>query len=140
LADFARFSDRLKAGLDTMEIAAKRTILKVLIKRIEVGDEQVQIVYKVHPRPFADSPTEGDLQHRLKLHNIAQGNALGTRTNPNPVNSSLKGWDKRYPSPSGWNLRGSGSRSRTQGVALGYVIPALQAENTIGALALPKVS
>lgn len=74
LADFATFADRLKTGLAAMDFATKRKILRLLIKRIEVGEDQIQIVYKVNQNPFADSPQNGgNLQHRLKLHNIAQG-------------------------------------------------------------------
>jgi site-specific DNA recombinase len=73
LADFTTFANHLKKGLKFVDFKTKRKILGLLIKRIEVGTDQVQIVYKVHPRPFADSPGGDDLQHRLKLHSKAQG-------------------------------------------------------------------
>ena len=73
LADFESFANRLKTGLKTMDLAMKRKILQLLIKRIEVGTDQVQVVYKVQPHPFALSPKGGDLQHPLKLHQAAPG-------------------------------------------------------------------
>ncbi len=71
LADFASFAKSIQAGLETVDLATKRRILHLLIKRIEVGDDQIQIVYKVHPRPFVNDPQKGNLQHRLKLHTTA---------------------------------------------------------------------
>ena len=66
LADFETFANRLKAGLETVDFATKRKILQLLVKRIEVGTDDVQIVYKVQPHPEPSSPQERNLQHRLK--------------------------------------------------------------------------
>jgi len=66
-ADFESFASRLKTSLDVMDFATKRKILRLLVKRIEVGDDQVQIVYKVQPNPMGNSPQGASLQHSLKL-------------------------------------------------------------------------
>jgi site-specific DNA recombinase len=73
LSEFASFVEGLKADLESMDLASKRKILRLLIKRIEVKENDVQIVYKVqlHP-PSATSPGD-DLQHRLKSVIEAQG-------------------------------------------------------------------
>jgi len=55
--------------------------------------------------------------------NIAQGNALGWRS---ILRSSLKGCDNYCPNLSGWPAFDLDS----QGVALGYVVPALRAEES----------
>jgi Recombinase len=67
LTDFAQIASQLQARIDQADFASKRTVLTVLIKRIEIEAEQFHIVYKVQPRPFAPSPSGGCLQHRLKF-------------------------------------------------------------------------
>jgi hypothetical protein len=63
--------------------------------------------------------------------NIAQGNALGRRRQNN--HCTLKGCDcLRFGSLFVPALQaGLSNRHETQGVALGYVVPAFQAENQI---------
>lgn len=67
LSDFEQIASQLKTRIDNADFTTKRTILTLLIKRIEIGAEQIHIVYKVQPRPFAPSPNRGCLQHRLKF-------------------------------------------------------------------------
>jgi site-specific DNA recombinase len=62
LADFKRFAAQMTAGLERMDFTTKRTILGLLIKRIEVGEDRIQIIYKVNPRPF-EQPPNNVLQH-----------------------------------------------------------------------------
>ena len=64
LANFDRFV-QIRTGLAEAEFATKRQILALLIKRIEVGQADLTIVYKVQLPPFAHSPNRGCLQHRL---------------------------------------------------------------------------
>ena len=64
---FERFAAEIKSGLMQADFATKRTILTLLIKRIEVGEEDLKIVYKVQPPPFAHSPNRGGLHHRLSF-------------------------------------------------------------------------
>jgi site-specific DNA recombinase len=66
LDSFERFAAEIKTGLMQADFATKRAILTLLIKRIEVG-EDLKIVYKVQPPPFAHSPKGGCLQHRLSF-------------------------------------------------------------------------
>jgi hypothetical protein len=49
----------------------------LLIQRIEIDRDEVRIVYKVQPRPFAHSPAKrGEfLQDCLQFHNVAQARA-----------------------------------------------------------------
>jgi site-specific DNA recombinase len=68
LAEYETFGSRLRTGLETMDLAAKRKLLQMIIKRIEVGNDEVTIVYKVKPYPGAGSPQDDNLQHPLKFH------------------------------------------------------------------------
>ena len=77
LADFGTFAQRLREGLDTADSATQRQMLKLLIKRIEVAEDEIRIVYRVQPRPFvlrpASNSARGDLQHCLKFHKSCRG-------------------------------------------------------------------
>ncbi len=67
LANFEQFANEVKTSLSDANFAIKQQIMKLLIQRIEVREDQIHIVYKVQPRPFAPEPEKGNLQHRLKL-------------------------------------------------------------------------
>ena len=79
--DFEHFAQQMKTGLKHADFRTKRKILGLLIKRIEVQDDQMHIVYKVQPRPFAPSPTGGGLHYRLRC--VRSGaRARGHRSRP----------------------------------------------------------
>jgi site-specific DNA recombinase len=71
---FDTFAEQVADGLDQADFATKRKLLRLLIHRIEVDQDEVRIVYKVQPHPFVLSPAKrGSLQHCLKFQHIAAG-------------------------------------------------------------------
>jgi site-specific DNA recombinase len=65
--EFAKFAATMKARLDGADFETRRNILRVLIEKIEVSEDRVQIVYKVQPHPFVRCPDKDNLQHRLQF-------------------------------------------------------------------------
>ena len=64
IADFAHFAEEMSHRLDNADFETKRKLLTLLIKRIEVDDEEIRLVYKVTPPPFEHSPAErGEMLH-----------------------------------------------------------------------------
>ena len=59
------FAQRVQEGLQEARWETQREILRALVKRVEIDDEAVRIVYKVDPRPFVEGPDGGRLQDRL---------------------------------------------------------------------------
>jgi site-specific DNA recombinase len=57
------FGGRVKEGLDEADPGRKREICRRLIKRIEIDNEDVHVVYRVGLPPFEGSPTRGFSQH-----------------------------------------------------------------------------
>lgn len=57
IGQIEEFARRVREGLDAGDMATRRRIICALIKQIEVGAEQVNIVYKVNASPFAQAPT-----------------------------------------------------------------------------------
>ena len=57
------FSQKVTAGLDQADWQTRRQIITTLVKRVELGKEQVKIVYRVDLFPFDRRPERGDLEH-----------------------------------------------------------------------------
>jgi site-specific DNA recombinase len=57
------FAARVQAGLETATWHDKREILCALVKRVEVGADEMRIVYRVSPPPFLSAPQGGAFQH-----------------------------------------------------------------------------
>ena len=69
IGQFDAFAARMRDNLEQADFALKRQLLRLLVRRIEVADQDVRIVYKVSPRPFVNAPTNGGvLQDCLKFH------------------------------------------------------------------------
>jgi site-specific DNA recombinase len=53
------FSQQISAGLDRADFTTKREIIRALVKRIEIGQDDVRVVYRISPRPFVPGPVNG---------------------------------------------------------------------------------
>ena len=53
------FARRVEEGLHEADWASRREVIRALVKRVEVGDEEVRVVYKVSPLPLPDGPRRG---------------------------------------------------------------------------------
>jgi site-specific DNA recombinase len=53
------FSQQLSAGIETLDWARKREVVRALVKRVEIGKDDVRVVYKVGQLPFAQGPDSG---------------------------------------------------------------------------------
>jgi len=64
------FSDKVKDNLDEADWLTKRDLIRTLVKRVEIGKDDVTIVFRVTPDPFVANPdqdvsssNQGSLQH-----------------------------------------------------------------------------
>jgi site-specific DNA recombinase len=60
------FSRGVTASLDEADWSKRREIIRTLVKRVEVENAQVKIVYRVDLRPFDSSPERGVLHYCWK--------------------------------------------------------------------------
>jgi site-specific DNA recombinase len=60
LEEFAR---RVSEGLQEPSWETRREVVRALVKRVEVDEQAVRIVYRVSPSPFEGRPQQGSLQH-----------------------------------------------------------------------------
>lgn len=56
------FAERIKSGLHDADWLTRREILRALVKRVEVDEAQVRVVYRIDPLPFDHGPARGRLQ------------------------------------------------------------------------------
>ena len=67
VGQFQKFADQIAGGLADADFTLKRSLLRLLIDRIEIKSDEVRIVYKVQIHPFALGPDRGQiLQDCLK--------------------------------------------------------------------------
>ena len=59
IGQFEDFAQRVNEGLSEGDWTARREIIRALVKRIEVGTENIRVIYKVAPAPFVDRPDSG---------------------------------------------------------------------------------
>jgi site-specific DNA recombinase len=57
------FAEQVRDGLAGADWLQRREIIRALVKRVEVGEEEVNVVFRVGPDPFVESPDRGVLQH-----------------------------------------------------------------------------
>jgi site-specific DNA recombinase len=57
------FSAKVKDSLAEAEWLTKRELIRTLVNRVEIGKEEVNIVFRVIPDPFVSGPIGASLQH-----------------------------------------------------------------------------
>jgi site-specific DNA recombinase len=60
LEEFAR---RVSEGLREPDWTTRREIIRALVKKVEIDEQEVRVVYRVSPSPFEGSPQRGRSQH-----------------------------------------------------------------------------
>jgi len=62
LTRLQEFADQVKGGLKRADWATRREVIRAVVKRVEISDQAVRIVYRVAPVPFVERPRGGALQ------------------------------------------------------------------------------
>jgi site-specific DNA recombinase len=60
LEEFAR---RVSQGLEGPDWDTRREVVRSLVKKVEVDEQEIRIVYRVSPSPFEGGPQQGRSQH-----------------------------------------------------------------------------
>jgi site-specific DNA recombinase len=53
------FAQRVSEGLGAADWRTQREVIQALVKRVEIDESEVRVVYKVRPCPFAEGPERG---------------------------------------------------------------------------------
>ena len=110
IGQLQEFADRIKSGLRDADWSTKREIIRALVKRVEIDESQVRVLYRIDPLPFDCGPEGGRLQDCLRRSLATFGrvwplsavrvNALGTddgytRFPPSFLYAGCHLWKKR---------------------------------------------
>ena len=60
------FADRIKSGLHDADWLTRREIIRALVKRVEVDEAQVRVIYRIDPLPFDQGPARGPFARLLE--------------------------------------------------------------------------
>lgn len=60
------FREKVEGGLEEADWSSKREIIRALVKRVEVGEGRVNVVFRVDQNPFDEDPERESLQHRRR--------------------------------------------------------------------------
>jgi site-specific DNA recombinase len=73
IGQLQEFAERVRNGLEQADWSRQRDIIRALVKRVEVDQEEVRVVYRVSPSPFVESPKGGILQDCGRRDRTASG-------------------------------------------------------------------
>jgi len=62
IGQLQEFADRIKSGLHDADWLTRREMIRALVKRVEIDEAQVRVIYRVDPLPFDHGPARGRLQ------------------------------------------------------------------------------
>jgi len=85
------FAAKVKEGLDKPDCSTRRELIRALVRRIEVGEEQVNVVFRVDPGSLAQGTDGNFLQHCWRRVGAPRG--LRGRA---PVNGRAESGMPRY--------------------------------------------
>jgi len=60
------FAAKIKDGLAEADWLTRRDLIRTLVKRVEIGHEEVKVVFRIPPAPVVSGPNGKNLQHRRK--------------------------------------------------------------------------
>ena len=63
IGQLEEFAKRVSQELQEPDWNTRREIVRALVKKVEIDEQEVRIVYRVSPSPFEGGPQQGYLQH-----------------------------------------------------------------------------
>jgi site-specific DNA recombinase len=115
-----RFGDRVRDGLQNADRPTRREIIRTLVKRVEIGESEVRVVYKVNPFPFAAGPerNRGRFQDCVRRGWVRRSSSAAVIRSPwNTLPHSLNGrllvtsrLRRSYRSANTWNSSSAPAR------------------------------
>ena len=71
LGKLETFAAQVRDGLVGADWLTQRELIRALVKRVEIGENEVNVVFRVEPDPLVESPDRGVLQHCGRRDNPA---------------------------------------------------------------------
>lgn len=75
-----RFSEQVRGGLEALDWAGRQRLIRLLVDRIELGDADVTIVYRIPPTSLPSDPTAAREDSRATPSQDFMGSVAGVNT------------------------------------------------------------
>ena len=59
------FADKVNDGLEGADWSTRRAIMRAVVKRVEIDEEEVRVIYKIAPTAVTGTPQHANMQHCL---------------------------------------------------------------------------
>src|SRR5208337_1624756 len=83
IGQLEEFAKRVSQELQEPDWDTRREVVRALVKKVEVDEQEVRIVYRVSPSPFEGGPQQGSSQHCWgRDHSALRSTVLRGRKNP----------------------------------------------------------
>ena len=83
IGQLEEFAKRVSQELQEPDWDTRREVVRALVKKVEIDEQEVRIVYRVSPSPFEGGPQQGSLQHCWgRDHSALRSTVLRGRKNP----------------------------------------------------------
>ena len=76
IGQLEEFAKRVSHELQEPDWETRREIVRALVKKVEIDEQEVRIVYRVSPSPFEGGPQQGSLQRCWGRDHSALGRAV----------------------------------------------------------------
>ena len=76
IGQLEEFAKRVSQELQEPDWDTRREVVRALVKKVEIDEQEVRIVYRVSPSPFEGGPQQGSLQHCWGRDHSALGRAV----------------------------------------------------------------
>ena len=63
---FENFAQQVRDGLEKTDWNTRRDLIRTLVKQIEIGKEEVKVVFRIEPIPFESTPKQQSLKKSLQ--------------------------------------------------------------------------
>ena len=63
IGQLEEFAKRVSQELQEPDWDTRREVVRALVNKVEIDEQEVRIVYRVSPSPFEGGPQQGSLQH-----------------------------------------------------------------------------
>src|SRR5271169_2478644 len=63
IGQLEEFAKRVSQELQEPDWDTRREVVRALVKKVEIDEQEIRIVYRVSPSPFEGGPQQGSLQH-----------------------------------------------------------------------------
>ena len=102
------FAKMVQDSLEQVDWSTKRQVIRTLVRRIEIAEETVKLVYRIDNVPFVQAPERGVLQHCWRSYRYPPLKRWALADRPCGAAAQARGTKETSPAIYRWANRGQG--------------------------------